>query len=221
MFFNSFFAVIHYLTRDNELSKVSSRDYSYCQTDKSTGPFTLLLSEDNLACTSEEENEADNSSNESFDDAENETGSSRRGNVYINKIRRRRTAFTSNQLKSLERKFHDKKYLTITERNNLAKGLNLTDTQVKTWFQNRRTKWKKQMAPDFETNWRWEENNLSAIFNHLRPHFSCCGEVNTHVPPLQVYYNPIPIFQPSKNLQVVYSNMSLYPLSSNNGFCGL
>ena len=160
-----------------------------CQTDKSTGPFTLLLSEDNLACTSEEEIEADNSSNESFDDAgENETGSLRRGNVYINKIRRRRTAFTSNQLKSLERKFHDKKYLTITERNNLAKGLNLTETQVKTWFQNRRTKWKKQMAPDFETNWRWEEKNLSAIFNHLRPHFSCCGEVNTHVPPLQVTY---------------------------------
>lgn len=180
-----------------------------------------MLSEDNLACTSEEENEADNSSNESLDDAgENETGSLRRGNVYINKIRRRRTAFTSNQLKSLEQKFHDKKYLTITERNNLAKGLNLTDTQVKTWFQNRRTKWKKQMAPDFETNWRWEEKNLSAIFNHLRTHFSCCGEVNTHVPPLQVYYNPIPICQPSKNLQVVYSNMSPYPLSSNYGFCG-
>ena len=221
MFFNSFSCRYSLSNRDNELSKVSSRDYLYCQTDKSTGPFTLLLSEDNLACTSEEENEADNSSNESFDDAgENETGSLRRGNVYINKIRRRRTAFTSNQLKSLERKFHDKKYLTITERNNLAKGLNLTETQVKTWFQNRRTKWKKQMAPDFETNWRWEEKNLSAIFNHLRPHFSCCGEVNTHVPPLQVYYNPIPIFQPSKNLQVVYSNMSLYPLSSNNSFCG-
>lgn len=158
MFFDSFSCRYSLSNRDNELSKVSSRDYSYCQTDKSTGPFTLLLSEDNLACTSEEENEADNSSNERFDDAgENETGSLRRGNVYINKIRRRRTAFTSNQLKSLERKFHDKKYLTITERNNLAKGLNLTDTQVKTWFQNRRTKWKKQMAPDFEANWCWEE----------------------------------------------------------------
>ena len=48
--------------------------------------------------------------------------------------------------------FHDKKYLTINERNNLAKNLNLTDTQIKTWFQNRRTKWKKQMAPDFEAS---------------------------------------------------------------------
>ena len=36
--------------------------------------------------------------------------------------------------------FHDQKYLTINERNNLAKNLNLTDAQIKTWFQNRRTK---------------------------------------------------------------------------------
>lgn len=75
------------------------------------------------------------------------------------------------------------------------------------------------MAPDFETNLRWEEKKMSAIFNHLRTRFSCCGEVNTHVPPLQVSYNALPIFQPSTNLQVVYSNMSLCPLSSNYSFC--
>ena len=133
-------------------------------------------------------------------------------------MRRRRTAFTSNQLKSLEEKFHDKKYLTITERNNLAKGLNLTDTQVKTWFQNRRTKWKKQMAPDFETSLRWEEMNT--IFNHMQTGFPCCRELNTHLRPLPICYNTMPIFRPSSNLQVVYSNMSLYPFSSNYGFRG-
>ena len=65
--------------------------------------------------------------------------------------------------------FHDKKYLTINERNNLAKNLNLTDTQIKTWFQNRRTKWKKQMAPDFEASLRWEERN--SIFSHMQAGF--------------------------------------------------
>lgn len=149
---------------------------------------------------------------------EDETVSSSRENLYINKIRRRRTAFTSTQLKSLEEKFHDKKYLTITERNNLAKGLHLTDTQVKTWFQNRRTKWKKQMAPDYEASLRWEEMN--SMFSHFQTGFPCCGEVNTHLHPLPRFYNVIPSFCPSSNLQVVYSNMSLHPFSSKYGFSG-
>lgn len=150
---------------------------------------------------------------------DDETGSSSRENLYINKIRRRRTAFTSSQLKSLEEKFHDKKYLTITERNSLAKGLNLTDTQVKTWFQNRRTKWKKQMAPDFEASLRWEEMNT--MFGHFQTGFPCCGgEISTQLHPLPHVYNIVPSFRPSSNLQVVYSNMSLHPFSSKYGFTG-
>jgi len=150
---------------------------------------------------------------------DDETGSSGQENLYINKIRRRRTAFTSSQLKSLEEKFHDKKYLTITERNSLAKGLNLTDTQVKTWFQNRRTKWKKQMAPDFEASLRWEEMNT--MFGHFQTGFPCCaGEISTQLHPLPHFYNVVPSFRPSSNLQVVYSNMSLHPLSSKYGFSG-
>ena len=69
--------------------------------------------------------------------------------------------------------FHDKKYLTINERNNLAKNLNLTDTQIKTWSHNRRTKWKKQMAPDFEASLRWEERNF--IFSHKQAVFPYYG----------------------------------------------
>lgn len=57
--------------------------------------------------------------------------------------RRRRTAFTSEQLLELEREFHAKKYLSLTERAHLAHALRLSESQVKIWFQNRRAKWKR------------------------------------------------------------------------------
>ena len=54
------------------------------------------------------------------------------------KPRKARTAFTDAQLQSLERAFDKQKYLSVQDRQELAAKLNLTDTQVKTWFQNRR-----------------------------------------------------------------------------------
>lgn len=60
------------------------------------------------------------------------------------KPRRARTAFTYEQISALEQKFKSTRYLSVFERSNLASSLKLTETQVKIWFQNRRTKWKKQ-----------------------------------------------------------------------------
>jgi len=55
-----------------------------------------------------------------------------------------RTTFTGRQIFELEKMFETKKYLSSSERTELAKMLNVTEQQVKIWFQNRRTKWKKQ-----------------------------------------------------------------------------
>ncbi|GAB6032250.1 hypothetical protein CHUAL_010890 [Chamberlinius hualienensis] len=62
----------------------------------------------------------------------------------LKKPRRRRTAFTHAQLAYLERKFRVQKYLSVADRGDVAEALNLSETQVKTWYQNRRTKWKRQ-----------------------------------------------------------------------------
>ena len=47
------------------------------------------------------------------------------------KARRRRTAFTSEQLLELEREFHAKKYLSLTERSHIAHALKLSEVQVR------------------------------------------------------------------------------------------
>ncbi|XP_015770708.1 PREDICTED: barH-like 2 homeobox protein isoform X1 [Acropora digitifera] len=60
------------------------------------------------------------------------------------KKKKARTTFTGRQIFELEKQFKEKKYLTATERSDMAALLNVTETQVKIWFQNRRTKWKKQ-----------------------------------------------------------------------------
>ena len=52
------------------------------------------------------------------------------------------------QLEGLESKFAEKKYLSVPDRMELASSLDLSETQVKTWFQNRRMKCKKQLTVD-------------------------------------------------------------------------
>ncbi|XP_054655406.1 ventral expressed homeobox [Dunckerocampus dactyliophorus] len=59
--------------------------------------------------------------------------------------RRMRTKFSSEQINKLESTFSQHKYLGASQRRKLAENLNLAETQVKTWFQNRRMKLKREV----------------------------------------------------------------------------
>ncbi|NWX63948.1 VEX1 protein, partial [Promerops cafer] len=57
---------------------------------------------------------------------------------------RPRTKFSAAQLQELERSFREQRYIGAGEKRRLAAVLNLSQSQIKTWFQNRRMKFKRQ-----------------------------------------------------------------------------
>ncbi|XP_069544167.1 barH-like homeobox 1a [Brachyistius frenatus] len=96
----------------------------------------------------------DKSLSSSSSDSERETrgpsGTSDPAAGRLKKPRKARTAFSDQQLSRLERSFQNQKYLSVQDRMELAASLQLSDTQVKTWYQNRRTKWKRQSSIGLE-----------------------------------------------------------------------
>ncbi|XP_013165429.1 PREDICTED: homeobox protein 4-like [Papilio xuthus] len=69
-----------------------------------------------------------------------------------NTKRKPRILFSQTQVHALELRFRAQKYLTAPEREQLAKTLNLSPTQVKIWFQNRRYKSKRITTPEVSTS---------------------------------------------------------------------
>ena len=101
--------------------------------------------------------------------------------VVRHKRRKPRALFSHTQVYELEKRFAVQKYLTAHEREYLAKVLNLTETQVKIWFQNRRYKCKRQQA---------EQARLLGANSDTK-----ISEVGTLAPqnnPLHTLYHPFP-----------------------------
>ncbi|XP_037548216.1 ventrally expressed dharma/bozozok antagonist [Nematolebias whitei] len=84
--------------------------------------------------------------------------------------RRQRTAFTAEQMNSLERMFKKNVYLGTQDKMELCKKLNLSDKQIRNWFQNRRMKMKRMVQ--------------DALAHACQANMASCF---LHYPELQVY----------------------------------
>ncbi|XP_055612733.1 NK1 transcription factor-related protein 1 [Uranotaenia lowii] len=124
---------------------VESEHYGSNESQHSLKETSALVSHKSTTGTSKKNSRPEplsDGKSEHEDDSSQPDGTSRRK-------KKARTTFTGRQIFELEKQFEVKKYLSSSERTEMAKLLNVTETQVKIWFQNRRTKWKKQ---DGETN---------------------------------------------------------------------
>ncbi|XP_056251628.1 NK1 transcription factor related 2-like,a [Seriola aureovittata] len=129
----------------------------------------------------------------------------RRPDQACAKPRRARTAFTYEQLVALENKFRATRYLSVCERLNLALSLSLTETQVKIWFQNRRTKWKKQ-NPGADSTLQPGSNSLV----NVSPSPATCGSS----PASASFHQTFPNFSSGN---VIFHTAGAVPLSSTGG----
>ncbi|CAN0176134.1 unnamed protein product [Bubo scandiacus] len=82
---------------------------------------------------------------------------------------RPRTKFSAAQLQELERSFREQRYIGAGEKRRLAAALNLSQSQIKTWFQNRRMKFKRQT----------QDARVEALFSGLFLPYQCYPDIAT------------------------------------------
>ncbi|KAM9340869.1 NK2 transcription factor related, locus 9 [Symphorus nematophorus] len=125
--------------QDAEAAPRSSPVYSSCS---SSSPYTSWMDCDRSPCISSDEGSLEASPDSTKPDDSSPDSDPDKSK----KSKKRRVLFSKAQTLELERRFRQQRYLSGPEREQLARLLSLTPTQVKIWFQNHRYKMKRGRA---------------------------------------------------------------------------
>ncbi|XP_007430023.1 hematopoietically-expressed homeobox protein HHEX, partial [Python bivittatus] len=102
--------------------------------------------------------------------------------------------FSNDQTIELEKKFETQKYLSPPERKRLAKMLQLSERQVKTWFQNRRAKWRRLKQETPQVN-KKEESESGESLQSSKQESCLSPELDKGASPTRPQYTPSPVSQ--------------------------
>ncbi|XP_067906809.1 homeobox even-skipped homolog protein 1 isoform X1 [Heterodontus francisci] len=162
------------------------------------------------------------------------------GGGGADQMRRYRTAFTREQIARLEKEFYRENYVSRPRRCELAAALNLPETTIKVWFQNRRMKDKRQRLamtwphPADPTFYTYMMSHAAAAGNlpypfpshvplHYYPHMGMSAASASATSPFSTPLRPLDTFRvlshpyPRPELLCAFRHPSLYPSTTNHG----
>ncbi|XP_028673699.1 homeobox even-skipped homolog protein 1 [Erpetoichthys calabaricus] len=225
----------HHSSSDTESDFYEEIDVS-CTTDCTTGNMDYASSK-----VSGQTGDSISSTHGNGADAGKMSGSQSAVSCGADQMRRYRTAFTREQIARLEKEFYRENYVSRPRRCELAAALNLPETTIKVWFQNRRMKDKRQRLA-----MTWPHPADPAFYTYMMSHAAATGNLPypfpSHLPlpyyshmgvaansaspaPFSAPLRPLDTFRvlshpyPRPELLCAFRHPSLYP-SASHGLSG-